>query len=245
MLTVCGLPGALSAMVSVAARLPLAPEGGVKVMLITQVALDATVAPLVQVLPEAMAKSEPLVPEIAGAAVMFNVPLPVFFTVTACAELVVVTSWPLKASGEGDTVATGAAAVPVPERLMVWVVGEALSVMVSVAGPRAPRAPGVKVTLMVQVSVGATRLLLVQVVPLATAKSAELAPEMATAVEPKTRLPVPLFFTVIDCGELVELTGCEPKLMAEVGVKVTVGKRTVPARLTVCEPAAVALTPLL
>jgi hypothetical protein len=79
-------------MVNVAVWLPLAPAGGVNVMLMTHDAFAATVAPLVQVVPDATAKSAALVPEIDGAAVMFRLLLPVFVTVTTCAELVVVTS---------------------------------------------------------------------------------------------------------------------------------------------------------
>ena len=90
--TVCGLPAALSVMVNVAAWLPLAPAGGVNVMLMTHDAFAATVAPLVQVVPDATAKSAAFAPEIEGAAVMFRLALPVFVTVTTCAVLVVVTS---------------------------------------------------------------------------------------------------------------------------------------------------------
>jgi hypothetical protein len=78
--------------VSVAERFPLAPAGGVNVTMITHVPFAATVAPLVQVVPVAAAKSDAFVPVNVGVAVMFNVALPVFFTVTVCAVLVVVTS---------------------------------------------------------------------------------------------------------------------------------------------------------
>ena len=76
--TVCGLPSALSAMESVAEREPLAPVGGVNVRLITQVPFGATAAPLLQVLPVAIAKSDAFVPPREGAAVMFSVAVPVF-----------------------------------------------------------------------------------------------------------------------------------------------------------------------
>ena len=82
--TACGLPAALSAMERLAVRLPLVPAGGVNVTLIVHVALGATVAPLVHVVPlVTIAKSEAFVPEIDGAAVIFKVELPVFFTETA------------------------------------------------------------------------------------------------------------------------------------------------------------------
>jgi hypothetical protein len=80
--TVWGLPEALSATVSVAERLPLTPAGGAKAMLITQVAFAANVAPLVQVEPATIEKSDAFVPPIAGAAVRFRFALPVFLTVT-------------------------------------------------------------------------------------------------------------------------------------------------------------------
>ena len=80
--TVCGLPLALSAIVSVAERLPLTPAGGANAMLITQVAFAANVAPFVQVDPDTMLKSVAFVPPIAGAAVRFRFALPVFLIVT-------------------------------------------------------------------------------------------------------------------------------------------------------------------
>jgi hypothetical protein len=89
---VCGLPAALSAILSVAAWLPLLPDGGVNVTLITQVLPGVTTAPLVHVVPLARAKSAAAAPESDGAVLMVRFPFPVFFTVTACAALVVVTS---------------------------------------------------------------------------------------------------------------------------------------------------------
>jgi hypothetical protein len=87
--SVCGLPAALSAIVSAADRDPAAL--GVNVMLIMHAAVGATAAPFVQVVPVATAKSAALVPEIDGAAVMFKLAFPVFVTVTVCAALVVLT----------------------------------------------------------------------------------------------------------------------------------------------------------
>jgi len=79
--TVCGLPVALSAMLRAAARLPLVPAGGVNVTLITHVLFGVTAKPFVQVVPLAIAKSEALVPENDGVAVMFRLTVPVFCTV--------------------------------------------------------------------------------------------------------------------------------------------------------------------
>lgn len=113
-LTVCVVGDALSVTVRTAASVPLVPAAGVNVTLITQVAFAATVAPLVQVLPLAIAKSAAPVPEIAGAVPIVNVELPVFLTVMTCAALVVVTNCPVNVSVEGETVATAALATPVP-----------------------------------------------------------------------------------------------------------------------------------
>jgi hypothetical protein len=199
--SVCGLPAALSVIDRVADRAPAAL--GVNVMLITHVAFGATAAPFVQVVPAAMAKSAALVPEIAAAAVMFRLALPVFLTVTACAALVVLTVWLVKATAAGVTVATGAAA-PVPVRVNVCGLPAALSAMLS-AADRDPAALGVKVMLMTQAAVGATAAPFVHVVPAATAKSAALVPEIAAAAV-MFRLAFPVFVTVTVCAALVVLT---------------------------------------
>ena len=201
--SVCGLPVALSAMESVAERVPLAPAGGVKVIMTTQVALAARVAPLVHVVPVATAKSDPFVPVKPGVAVMFSVELPVFFTVTVCAALVVVTSCPLKLIGvDGVSVTTGAEATPVPVKDSVCGLPVPLSVRVSVA-ERAPAALGVKVMLIVQVPFGTTGVVVVQVVPLATANS--VPPVDGASV--KVRLMFPVFVTVTGSAVLVVPTG--------------------------------------
>ena len=80
--TVCGLPAALSGIESVAERDPLEAAGGVNVTMIRQVPFGATLAPLVHVVPLAIAKSDAFVPPMLGAAVMFRFALPVFLTVT-------------------------------------------------------------------------------------------------------------------------------------------------------------------
>lgn len=92
--------------------------------------------------------------------------------------------------------------MPVPVRDTVCVVdGDASSVIVSVAGPRAPTAPAVKITLMSHVRLGATVEPFVQVVPAAaTAKSAALVPLIATVV--MCRVEPPGFVTVILDGAL-------------------------------------------
>ena len=76
-----------------------------------------------------------------------------------------------------------AKSMPVPDRDAVCVVGEASSVNVTVAGPRAPTTGGVNVKLRSQLAPAATVAPFVQVVPVAaTAKSAALVPLIATLV---------------------------------------------------------------
>ena len=74
--------------------------------------------------------------------------------------------------------------IPVPDRDTVCVVvGDASSVIVSVAVPRGPTAAGVNVRLMSQVAFGATVEPFVQVVPVvAMAKSVAFVPPIAALV---------------------------------------------------------------
>ena len=109
-----------------------------------------------------------------------------------------VTNCPPNGTGAGVIVATGAAADPVPVRVMVCGLPETLSAIVSVAGPRAPAAPGVKVRLMTQLELGDTDAPLVQVVvPATIAKSLAFVPLMAGAAL-RIKFPVPVFMTVTD-----------------------------------------------
>jgi hypothetical protein len=98
-----------------------------------------------------------------------------------------------------------AKSIPVPDRVAVCIVGDASSVNVTVAGPRAPTLPGVNAMLTSQVGVGATVEPFVQVVPAAAIlNSAALVPLIATVVicsgEP------PGFVSVILDGLLVVAT---------------------------------------
>jgi hypothetical protein len=92
--------------------------------------------------------------------------------------------------------------IAVPDSETVCVVGDASSVIVKVAGPRAPAAVRVNVRLITQLAAGATVDAVVQVVPVvATEKSEALAPLITTplmcSVEP------PGLLTVIVEGPLV------------------------------------------
>jgi hypothetical protein len=107
-----------------------------------------------------------------------------------------VMGWPA-VTGAGCVGTDSVKEIPVPDSDTVCVVGDASSVIVKVAGPRAPAAPGVNVTLMTQLAAGATVDPFVQVVPVvATAKSVAFVPPIATvlmcSVEP------PGLDTVID-----------------------------------------------
>ena len=91
---------------------------------------------------------------------MLKVVLPVLVRVMARAALVWISWFPkAKLVGERLTAAAGAAAllVPVPLRLTVWGLPEALSAMLS-AAVRVPLAEGLKVTLIVQMSSAAIEL---------------------------------------------------------------------------------------
>lgn len=147
-LTACGLPLALSVMVSDAARLPLAE--GVKVTLMVQLAPAATLAPQVFV----WAKS-PLLAPVMATPVTVSVAFPELLSVMVCAVLVLLSSWAAKVRLVGERDAAGP--VPVPERLTLCGLPEASSVMVSVP-VSAPPSVGVKLTLIVQEALAATLL---------------------------------------------------------------------------------------
>jgi hypothetical protein len=143
-LAVCGLPGALSEMDKVPVRVPSAV--GVKVTEIAQL------APAPNVLGdngqvEVCAKSpEVETPQIVSGTVW------VFFRVTLFPVLVVLITWLAKVRLTGDRL-TGT--VPVPIKLAVCGEFGALSLTVSVP-VRVPRAVGVKVTEIAQLSFAAS-----------------------------------------------------------------------------------------
>src|SRR5256712_441769 len=82
--TDCGLPAASSVMITVAVRALAAV--GVKVRLRTQLAPGASVAPLMQVVPEASAKSPALAPPSTAVA-MLRGAVPLLVRVTVCTGL--------------------------------------------------------------------------------------------------------------------------------------------------------------
>ena len=177
-LTVCGLPLALSVMLTEAVRLPLAE--GLNVTLIVQLALAATELPHVLV----WTKSLALVP-VSARLVMLKAALPVLLRVRVWAALVVPTDWLAKVRLVGERLATPAVPAPVPERLTVCGLPLALSVMLTEA-VRLPLAEGLNVTLIVQLALAATELPQV----LVWAKSLALVPASARLVMLKAALPV-------------------------------------------------------
>src|SRR4030081_2434216 len=117
---------------------------GVKVTVIVQLALIATLLPQVLV----CAKSP-----LAAMLLMVNVAVPVFLSVTFCEAFVVPTCWPLNVRLLGVSLTKGAS--PVPVRLTVCGLPAALSVTLTFA-VLVPFAVGVKVTVMVQLAPAAT-----------------------------------------------------------------------------------------
>jgi hypothetical protein len=176
--TDCGLPLALSVMLSEAVRAAVAE--GVKSIALVHVPPAATDEPQVLV----SVKSAESAPAKA-MLVMLKAALPVLFRVTVCGELTVSTDSFPNARLEGESLAVAPVLVPVPERLTVWGLPVAVSVKVT-AAVRVPVTAGVKVTLLVQLPPAATldpQLLL-------WAKSLGFVPESAMLEILKAALPV-------------------------------------------------------
>src|SRR5439155_22679392 len=112
------------------------PTTGAKVTLIMQTAPAAKELPQLFVSPKSA---------LAETPDMLSGPLPVFWSATSCAGLVVPTNWASKVSLDGARLTTGPGGVPVPESGTLCGLPEALSVMVSVP-VRDPMAEGANVT---------------------------------------------------------------------------------------------------
>lgn len=188
--TLCGLPPALSVILTVALREP-ATEGE-NVTLIVQLAPDASVAGLSGQLADS-AKSAAFVPPTAILLIVSGA-VPLLVRVIVCAALVVPTFWLPKLALAGLSVTPGADVTPVPERGTLCGLPPALSLMLTVA-VRAPFADGVKVTLIVQLAVAARM----------PGLAGQLSDSVKSAVfVPFTVMPlivsaaVPLFVSVID-----------------------------------------------
>ena len=176
--TDCGLPLALSVMVSEAVRVPAA--AGVNKIAMVQLPPAATEELQVS----ASVKSAASAP-VKAMLEMLKLALPVLLRVTTCEELVMSTASFPKDRLEGERLAAALVLAPVPERLTVCGLPVALSVRVT-AAVRVPVAAGLKVTLIVQLAPAAT----LDPQLLVWAKSLGLVPESAMLVMLKAALPV-------------------------------------------------------
>ena len=215
---VCGLPAALSAIITDA--LSAAASEGVKVIPIVQFPPATTELPQLSAVSE---KSLELAPPI-DRPVMLKAALPVLLRVVVNKELATATGTFPKARLVGDRLTPGL--VPVPERVTVCGLPLALSAILT-AAVNDPLAAGVKVTLIAQLEPAAT--LAPQV--LLCSKSLGFAPVRVTPVRLKATLPVLL--KVMACDELATPTGSFPKLRLP-GNRLTPGLVPVPERVTVC-----------
>ena len=208
---------------------------GFNVAAMTQVAPAATVTTVRQSVPldgatRAKSPGLPVVPSIA-TLVMVSGPVPEFVNVEVDCVLVTFNGWFPNAIGVGSKPTPGC--VPFPVKLMICVVGVALSVIVMVA-VRLPVAVGVNVAATLQLAL-ATRVLTVrQSVPLdgvASAKSPAFVP-------PRRMLEIlsvafPVFVKVTTCCPLVWPVSKLPNAIV-VALKPAAGCIAVPFKVTVC-----------
>jgi len=162
--------------------------------------------------------------------VMLSVALPLLVRVTLLVALVVLTAWLPNAMFAGANPAPGT--VPVPLKGKECGLPDALSVTEN-AAERAPEAAGVKVAPNVQLWVGVSVVVPVQVVP-DIVKSAAFVPVIDTAV--MFRFALPVFVSVALIAALVVPTFWFPNEMV-VGLSVTAGAGAltpVPVSGTVC-----------
>jgi hypothetical protein len=222
-----GLPEALSATLILALREPVAV--GLKVTLMVQLPPAATGELVLHVPPLAMLKSDAFVPVIEMLLIVSG-PVPVFFSVVDWAALVVPTFCAVENVIPPVKLATGW--VPVPEMASDCGVPLALSETLTLA-LRVPVAVGLNVTLIVQLPFADSEELVVQVPPLAIAKSEAFVPVMENPLS--VSVPPPLFVTVTAWAALVVPTSWPEKVKPPVGVKLAVGAAApVPERLTDC-----------
>lgn len=191
---------------------------GVNLMLIAQLAGEGpSVVPQVLV-----CEKSPL------AATVIDVdPVPVFFTVTTLAALVVPIVCAANVSLVGVAVTTTVAALPVPVRATVC--GEFVALSATETVPvRVPTAVGLNVTDMVQLALLPPSVVPQGVVPLPTAA------KFPVVVIASEVLAVPVFFTVTVLPALVVPTVCAANVsVVGVTATMTVPVPPVPVRLTV------------
>src|SRR5438270_201369 len=224
-LMICGLPPALSATDSVPVRAP--KDAGVKVTLIVQFPLAAKVAGLMgQALAPVLVVAKS--PEAANELIVKGA-APVFVSVTVIGVLVVASNWLPKARLVGANPTPGAESDP--KSVGKCERPQALSPSDSVP-VRAPKAVGVKVTLMVQFPPAAKVAGLVGQA-LAPVLVAAKSPEAANELIVKSAAPVFVSVTVI--AVLVVVSSWLPKARL-VGANPTPGAEfePVPPRLMFC-----------
>ena len=216
-LTVCGEPVTLSAMFSVAAKVPEAPAG-------TNVTEMLHAPPTAMLVPHAVllsAKTLAFAPVIVTPESVTTLP-PVFVTVTICGVPLVKVSDVADRLTAGEAVAT---AVPASGMICVVPVVE-LSVTVSVAA-RAPVAAGVKLTVIVQLAAAASDVPQVFV----SAKSPALVPEISTLEIVSGPVPVLVRFAL--CVAAVLATTVVPKVSPSCGSKSATPRSGAPVPLSV------------
>ena len=175
--TDCGLPLALSVMLSAAVRVPLA--AGVNKIAMVQVPPAATAG-----LQVSTSVKSPASAPVKAMLEMLKLAPPVLLSVTTCEELTMSTASFPKDRVVGESLAAALALPPVPERLTLCGLPVALSVTVT-AAVRVPAAAGLKVTLIVQLAPAAT----LDPQLLVSAKSLALVPETAMLVTLRAALP--------------------------------------------------------
>jgi hypothetical protein len=229
--TVCGLPEALSAIDTVALRLPVAV--GVNVAAIVHVPSAATVPIVRQSLPlvgVTRAKSPGFVP-VKVTLVIVNGPVPELVNVDVDWTLVVCKGWLPNGTVVGAKPTPGV--VPVPVNVMTCVAGVALSVNVIVA-LRGPVVRGENVAATTQLELAASVVSVRQSVPLAGVANAK----SATFVPPRITLEIfsvafPVFDNVTVCWPLVSPVSKLANAMV-VALKLVAGCIAVPFNITVC-----------
>src|SRR5437879_590249 len=211
-LITCGLPPALSVMMIVPARVPMAV--GAKLILIVQLAPFGTLPPQLSV----RVKSP-----LGSILVMVNVAFPVLVSVTVFGALIEPSGCPSKVRLRGDSITAGPVSMALPVRLTICGLSAALSVIVTIP-VRRPGIVGVKMTLIVQLAPAARLLpqLLVEKFKLAAMPSIG-----------RIRVALPLFVSVTGIGRLLVPTVWLPVNVRLGGASVTTGAAPVPVRVIV------------
>src|SRR5256712_478744 len=204
--TNCGLPGASSVMVTVAVRALAAV--GVNVRLTRQLAPATTVAPFVQVVPAAMAKSPGFKPA-RTMLVMLRVAVPLLVRVTVCTGLVVMSRCVPKSRFVCALVTDRTIPVPASYNAYGLPGDSSFFFLMMRRPPRSTRVPVTANFRSREPAPGPPVAPFVEVVPAAMAKSPGFKPARAMLV--MLRVAVPLLVRVTVCAGLVVLRRWSPK----------------------------------